>query len=346
LSRRKEVDQTKIGYQMSVVAWLKAHAPEAVTVAIVALAIVLIELRRAPIHFSPAARERTTAQRAAYPRVMHDSSGATLVIESRPQRIVSQTLGSDEVLFGVCAADQVVGVSERALDEQYSNVADRVRKLSLPQIKNVEDVVELRPDIVFVASYSSAEQVELLRSTGTTVFRLSNFDQIDGIMSNIRAIGYAVGEDRCADDLVAQMKSRLQEIASATAHRSAPRVMEYSTSGYTSGAHTLTDEMFRVVGARNLAAEHGVKGDISVSAEVVALWQPDFIVAGAPHGESDQVLHALMANPAIANSPAGRSGQIIVIDDRFLLCVSQYIVPAIEQLADGLYGRTKAQSSL
>jgi hypothetical protein len=82
---------------MSVFTWLRTHAPEAVTVAILALAIVVIELRRAPIHFSPEAREWTMPQKAPYPRVMRDSSGDTLVIASRPQRIVSQTLGAEAI---------------------------------------------------------------------------------------------------------------------------------------------------------------------------------------------------------------------------------------------------------
>jgi iron complex transport system substrate-binding protein len=240
----------------------------------------------------------------------------------------------------------LVGVSSIALDEQYSNVADQVRALALPTVESIEGAVELRPDIVFVASYSSAEQVELLRSTGIVVFRLSNFDQIAGILSNIRAVGYVVGEEACAAGLASHIEARLGEITRQTAaHKSAPRVMLYGTSGYTAGANTLVDEMFRTVGARNVAAEHGVNGSVRISAEVIALWQPDFIVSGAPHGQSEKVLESLMSDPAIANSPAGRSGRILVIDDRYLLCVSQYIVRAIEQLAEGLYGDAQSHSN-
>jgi iron complex transport system substrate-binding protein len=120
--------------------------------------------------------------------------------------------------------------------------------------------------------------------------------------------------------------------------------MLYGTSGYTAGANTLIDEMFRVVGARNVAAEHGVKGSVRISTEVIALWQPEFIVSGAPHGESEKILQSLMSDPAIANSRAGRSGRILIIDDRFLLSVSQSIVPAIERLAEGLYGHPQPHS--
>lgn len=324
---------------MSLVLRLERRGPELITIMALAIAIVSIELRRATIHLSAEPQAWSIEPGAGYPRVLYDSSGNKLLIAFRPARIVSQTLGSDELLFGVCASDRLVGVSSAALDGRYSNVADRVRSRSLPTVKNVEQVVELRPDIAFVASYSAAEQVELLRSTGIAVFRLSNFDRIAGIISNIRAVGYAVGEDRCAADLVGRMKERLDEIAlEAASHSSRPRVMLYDPSGYTAGSNTLVDEMLRRVGARNVAAEHGIQGSTRISAEAVTLWQPDFLIAGAARGEFEQVRQSLLADPALARSPAGRSGRIIMIDDRFLLCVSQYIVPAMEEMVEGLYG--------
>ena len=115
-------------------------------------------------------------------------------------------------------------------------------------------------------------------------------------------------------------------------------MMEYGTSGYTEGTHSLIDEMFHVIGARNVSAEQGINGSLRINAEAVALWQPDFIVAGTPHGQTEQTRKELMSDPAIANSQAARSGRLIIIDDRFLLSVSQFILPAIEQLAESLHG--------
>jgi iron complex transport system substrate-binding protein len=319
---------------------LKRHAPEFITIAIVAIAIVGIELRRQAITLAPEAlRWSPSEMSASYPRALFDAAGTRLTITARPRRIVSETLGSDELLFGTCAGDQLVGVSSIARDPLYSNVVEQARERELPSTNTVEQIVELRPDLVFVASYSPAEQVELLRSTGINVFRISNFDRIQDIMGNVRTVGYATGNDRCAAALIARMNESLGRVAAiASKHTTAPRLMEYGTAGYTAGAHTLIDEMFRVVGARNVSAEHGIHGSLRIDSEAVAFWQPDFIVAGAPHGESEQVRRTLLADPAIGNSRAAREGRLIVIDDRFLLCVSQFIVPAIEQLSESLYG--------
>jgi iron complex transport system substrate-binding protein len=319
--------------------YIKRHTPELITILALALAIVAIEMRHVSIVLSPRPQPWMVDTVSGYPRVMYDSSDEKLVIARKPARIVSTTMGSDEVLFGVCAGDRIVGASSVALDSRYSNVVEQVHARNIPIIGNVEQIVELRPDIVFVASYSPAEEIELLRSSGVAVFRLSNFDHISGIMGNIRAVGYAVGEDSCAAKLVRELRRRIENVARmAATHSKAPRVMVYGTGDYTEGANTLTDEMLHIVGARNVAAEHGVAGSMRISAEAITLWQPDFLVVGAAREDFDSVRRAMLSNPAIANSPVGRPGRIILIEDRYILCVSQYFAPAIEALARGLYG--------
>jgi hypothetical protein len=98
-----------------------------------------------------------TSQSTNYPRVMRDSSGNNLTIVAPFLCLVSQTLGSEELFSGACACNRLVYLSSIALDGQYGNVADQVRALALPIVESVESAVKLRPDIVFIASYSSAE---------------------------------------------------------------------------------------------------------------------------------------------------------------------------------------------
>ena len=109
----------------------KNRLPELITVAILIVAIAAIELRRKPFHLSPQAQTSAATEDEHYPRLVRDSSGDTLAMATPPRRIGSETLGSDEVLFGVCAGDRLVGVSSVALDDRYSNVAEEVKSLSI-----------------------------------------------------------------------------------------------------------------------------------------------------------------------------------------------------------------------
>src|SRR5215216_174515 len=45
---------------------------------------------------------------AGYPRSLRDGSGEALTIPRRPRRIVSQTLGTDQILFDICDRERIV----------------------------------------------------------------------------------------------------------------------------------------------------------------------------------------------------------------------------------------------
>ena len=279
------------------------------------------------------------AKSSSFPRQVIDGGGRPVTIEARPRRIVSQALGTDEILLAICSPERIVGLGKFALDPKYSNVVEQARVAGSPVVQNTEEILQLKPDLVFVASYSRAEIVEQLQSAGARVFRLGNFDRIGGIEENIRVVGHATGDDERAEALVAQMERELEAVRArvSAAGNKRPRVMSYSPSGSTAGANTLFDDVLRTVGATNIVAENGVEGFRKVSAEQVVEWQPDFIVLGADADKFEETRQQLLANPAVAATEAARGGRIIVIENRTLLTVSHNVVNLVRALAEGLY---------
>lgn len=273
-----------------------------------------------------------------FPRELYDGGGQRLWIKSRPQRIVSQTLGTDEILLAICEPERIVAFSKFALDPEYSNILESERVRNTPQVSNTEDILTLNPDIIFIASYSRAEVGEQLQATGAPVFRFASFDNIDNIKSNIRKIGYATGNDERAADLVAEMERRLEvSRARIVSGRVPPRVMSYSTLGSTAGSDTLFDDIIRQAGAINVAAEKGLKGFQQISVEQITEWQPDFIIVGASAVQTEEFRRQLLSNPGIAATKAARSGRLIIMDNRYFLAVSQHVVDAVDELVKKLY---------
>jgi len=314
-----------------------------ITVVIVGAVLSIEALRRfgsRPAAEKPNAQSESVAdpKSLSFPRQVRDGSGQPVTIEARPRRIVSQTLGTDEILLAICSPERIVGLGKFALDPKYSNVVEQARAVGSPVVQNTEEILQLKPDLVFVASYSRAEIVEQLQSAGARVFRLANFESIEGIKQNIRAVGQATGDDERAEALVAQVERELSAIrARVPAGSKRPRVMSYSPSGSTAGANTLFDEVLRTVGATNVVAENGVEGFRKISAEQIAEWQPDFIVVGAEANKLEETRQQLLANPAVAATGAARAGRIIMIENRSFLTVSHNVVNLVRALADGLY---------
>jgi len=310
----------------------------AVLVAALALVVAGIEVTRRLK--TPA--DATTAVPAVarpFPRELRDAKGETLNLQREPQRIVSQTLGTDEILLAICPPERVVALSDMAEDGDYSNAVEEASRIPGRTTEGPEQIIQFKPDLIFVASYSRAETVELLKASKAPVFRFANFDSIADIKSNIRTVGYATGTDAAAERIIRKMDEDLAAVRARIPKGESPaRVMSYDQLGYTAGSNTIFDDVVRAAGAVNLSAEQGIKGFTKINSEKIVEWQPDFLITGANRGKEKSVRDRLLEDPAVATSKAARAGRIIVIDNRHFLTVSHHVVRFVEDVADGVYG--------
>ena len=288
-----------------------------------------------PVTESPATK--TQINTVSFPRQIRDAIGNSLTIPAPPQRIVSQTLGSDEILLTLAPPSHLVAISTLSRNANYSNVVEKAQTIKGQVSDNVEHILSFNPDLIFVASYSRAETVELLQALGAPVFRLHRFQSIADINNNIQTIGYAIGEEERAAALIAQMEQDIKMIRANIPHGLPPRIISYTSDNYTAGSHTTFDDMVHIVGAINLATEQGIEQHVKINSEQILAWQPDFIITHAAPGEFAKVRVKILQMPAIAASDAGKKGQIIVIDNRHFMSVSHYIIYGIKALFEGLY---------
>lgn len=308
---------------------------------LLAIAVIGIEIaRRGAASFSAsAAVENQAAQ--TFPRQLRDGNNEIFVVQTKPSRIASQTLGTDEILLTICEQNRIVALSDLAEDANYSNIVEKAKEIPNRVTKGAEQVLQLHPDLIFAASYSRAELVEQLKMSKAPVFRFSNFTSLEDIKNNIRTVGYATGCDAEAEKLVQKMNDELAAVlARVPKNQVAPRVMSFG-GGYTAGDNTTFNDLVRAAGAINVSAEQGIDGFSKISAEKIAEWEPEFIVAGANFGEIENKRRMLLDDPIIKATKAGKAGHIIVIDNRNYLTVTHNIVRGVETLADGLYGTQK-----
>jgi iron complex transport system substrate-binding protein len=313
-----------------------------VLVGMLAIVVAAIEWSRRERALESAAPVADKLTAPLFPCELRDGAGERLVIGSRPQRIVSQTLATDEILLAICPVERIAALSSLAEDDNYSNVVEQARQLGKRSTEGAEQILLLEPDLIFVASYNRAEVVQLLKASHAPVFRFANFNTIADIQQNIRTVGQAVGNRAEAEALIEQMDGSLARVRTRVlSQKKRFRVMTFDPGGDTAGTNTTFDEMARAAGAVNVSAEQGIDGYVKISAEKIADWRPDFLVVGANRGEAEIVRKNLLADPIIAASPVGLSQRIIVIDNRHFLAVSQYVVRGVEDLADGLYGNRR-----
>ena len=254
---------------------------------------------------------------------------------AKARRIVSLTLGTDEILLSLIDPKRLAAITDYAADPDISNVSQLANQVPV-RIKQAgaESIVALKPDLIFVASYTNQTLVKQLKDIGFPVVTLTLFSSIDGIKKNIRAVGYAVGETEKAGKLIAKMEKRLSAVAerlSSTVKR--PALLSYDLERWTAGRDTLFDEIVALAGGRNLAAEAGMTGHPKISLEAVVDLNPEVLILNAWHPDGDDVNQTLLKHPALQSLRAIRENRVYSIPGKYLTTVSHFIAEGVEAMA-------------
>ena len=252
----------------------------------------------------------------------------------KPARLIAMTLATAEMLLALAPREKIVGLHKLAGNADYSNVADAIG--DIPLIGSVpERIISLRPDMVFVASYSSAEFLNHLRAAGVPVARFSSFTGVEDVFTNIEKMGRLIGEQEKAKRLITGAREKIRAIrARIPKNQKPPRILTLVRGGWATGFHTSHDALIRLAGGENVAAERGIRGARRISAERAIAWNPDVIMVGVNPESGESMKAAIHANAVYAPL---RNKRIIEIPYPRFSSVSQYIVGGLDDLVRGLY---------
>lgn len=198
----------------------------------------------------------------AFPVKVTDDEGTAVEVSAEPQKIVSLTPATTEVLFALGAGDRVIATDDGS---DYPEAAVALPDVASFNSVDVEKVVALEPDLVFAGGlgFTPADAITRLRSLDVPVV-VVYASSVDGVYHDIDLLGAATGTADAAEKLTSAMRSDMDAVASvADAQGSKPRV--YYEIGY--------DEVTGAIFA---------PADDSFVAEMVTLAGADAITTGDP----------------------------------------------------------------
>lgn len=252
-----------------------------------------------------------------------------------PVRVVSQTVGTDDLLMALAAPGQIAALSNLARDPRYSPYAKEAGRYLALRTGEAEDILRLRPDLVLAASFSTPETVALLRRARVQVLVLDRFESLDDLYANTRRIGRALGRSARAEQLVKAWQDRVAALAARLRGRAPVRVVAVGFYPYTAGAGTTFQDLCEHAGAVNVAAEMGLKGHAPTPGEQMLAWKVDALVAPAEAGVD---LRARLATLAPYKFMAAfRQGRVVALSAPLLATNSQARLDAYEALARALH---------
>jgi iron complex transport system substrate-binding protein len=274
----------------------------------------------------------------AFPRTLIDGLGREITLDEPPQRIVSATLGSDEILYALVGPERLLGVTFFADDPMISNIAGQAGEIEHTDISgSPEQMISLDADLVVLASYSNPAALDQLIEAGVPVLVLTEFNSLDEIRANIRLLGQATGEEVRAEALIAEMDARLETVRETVQDQTPPRVLYYEFGGVTYGPGSTVDEIITLAGGENVIAETDLGPYPLIDSEFILATDPDVILLGGWFSETGDPVESFSEDPAFATLRAVQNGRVYPINDAHLTNVSHYIADGVEDVARALY---------
>ena len=277
-----------------------------------------------------------------WPREVETSDGQVR-LEGPPQRILSYSLGHDEILLALVDKERFAAVGPFTGDPAYSNVSEYAAGMPSYE-KGVESVLAANPDLVVVSKYTDADIVSLIEEAGVPVVRPALENSAEGNIPTILLMGYMLGVEDRALELVAEIEERLNRVTDrvppvGSSERPAVISMtRYSDSLYVAGEGTTEGGIIETAGGVNAGARDGLSGHQTVSFESIAAMDPQVILITQPlEFGAEELRDDLLAHPALAGVQAVSDGAVTVVDSRKYTTLSHWNVRGIEETALLLY---------
>ncbi len=299
-----------------------------------------VEIR--PGLLTPGALQATKIQKVSqnkdFPIVLTDAIGESIELKEPPQRIVSATLVTDEILSVLVDSSRMAGVTFLADNAAISNAPDHYPD-SIQRIKGeVEEIIALQPDLVFISPYTRAETVRLLLGTHIPVVRLPELSTFSDIENSINLTAIATGTSEQADEILLPIKSKLIKLQEKLESTERPRVLFYNLGGTTAGPGSTIDEIIELAGGYNVIRSTGIKGSQKINEELAIGLQPDVIlVSGWVNQEGIPASEQLKRLSAWENVPAVKQHQVYDLNGGWLFSTSQFTWDGIHQVANILH---------
>ncbi|MDA1279300.1 MAG: ABC transporter substrate-binding protein [Chloroflexi bacterium] len=275
-----------------------------------------------------------------WPRSVETPEGV-ISLTAPSTKIHSLSLGHSEILAALVDFDRLTAVYSFFVDDEQSNIAALSADHKMIGF-DPEEVVALEPEVIIASRFTNAETVGLLKGAGIPVARTNLESSALGNIPNILLIGYMVGAEIEALELVDEIESRMRLITDGLAGASTgvgTRVLSVSkwTSAFAAGSGTTEGGIIEQAGAINAAADSGIEGHQQVSIESIAAINPDVIIVPQPLESANTFIDELMSSPALAEVPAVKNGQVFYVEPKYHTTLSHWNVRGIEQLAGLLY---------
>lgn len=261
-------------------------------------------------------------------RVVTDDLGRQVTIPVKVTRVVSTAPSVTENIFAVGASDRLVGVTTFC---NYPAEAKAIAKIGDTVTPNMESIIALKPEVVFVSTASQIEAfMKTLEQNGTAVY-VTNPTSLDSVLKNLTQLGDLFGTQDTAAKLVADLQRRVEAVMAMEKYELDLQVFVQVSREplFTIGRESFVTTLLKTAGAVSATADVATAYP-KLSPEAAAALNPDVIILSDSEDNRDP-------NAAFRKSKAVASGRVYRIDADLLSRPGPRLVDGLEQIARSLH---------
>lgn len=281
---------------------------------------------------------------AALPVTVVDASGTEVTVAST-DRILAANGDLAEVVYALGLGDQVVA---RDVSATFPPEVESLPSVGYQRTLPLEPIAALDPSVVLATTEAGPpETIAGLRSLGIPVVVVAPPDDLSGPTEKIRAVAAALGAADRGTALADQVEAEIAAATSAAAEaEGTPRVAALYLRGEAVqllfGPGSKVSVLLEAARAHDVGAELGVDDTQPVNLEALLAARPDALVVTDSGLASVGGMEGLMAlgGGALARTPAGEQGRILVYDDQMLLGFGPRTGTVLAQLVNDLHSPT------
>ncbi len=266
----------------------------------------------------------------AFPVSLTDDEGTVVELAAEPQRIVSLTPATTEIVFALGAGDRVVATTDF---DDYPPEAVALPDVATYTAVDIEKIVGLEADLVIAGGnfFNDPAAIAQLRDLGVPVIVIYAPD-IAGVLRDIELVGTAIGRSDAARDLTASMQAGFDQVATATADLPRPRVfyeLDATAGIYTAAKDSFIEEMIRLAGGEPITTDS--PSDFAISIEKLIAADPEIILLGdAAYGVTADAVRARAGWDVMT---AVKTGEIRGVNDLIVTRPGPRLVEGLRELA-------------
>lgn len=276
-----------------------------------------------------------------FPVTFTDDADREITIEEEPTSIISIQASITENLFALGVGDKLIGISDYC---NYPPETKDIQKVG-GQDFNVELILSLLPDIVFVTDYhhrSHPDVLQQIENAGITVVVIGSAASFEDAYSHLEMIATATGTTEKAEEIVADMKERhdvIKEKAQSITEKKRVLVeVAPAPNIFTTGKNTFMHEMLESIQAINVAEDH--EEWVKLNEEELVQLSPDVIITTYSVQIGEDPTPLVLSREGWSEVPAIKNEEVYDVPVDIVTRPGPRLIEGVELLAELIYPET------